>query len=139
MTSARSQSEIPEFGLRPGPGLAALIGVLALIAVAGVLISGLGAPLKLALSLSALVLAGHAVVDLIRPRLALRFIDGRLEYRSRGHASWSSIGARGGSFVSPWYIAWRGRGWRAHGVFRGQVDAGTFRKVAVFLRHHGSC
>ncbi|NDY94840.1 hypothetical protein [Wenzhouxiangella limi] len=86
------------------------------------------------LGVVAMVLGGRATVRLLRPALTLNPDMDGLSYRRGGR--WSRRVRY--SFVSPWFIGWRGDGLAAFGVFRGQLSKDEFRRLARCLRQSGS-
>lgn len=132
-----SSTAIPasgELALRRSVGLTAGFLVLALTALASVLLAGLPPSLRWPLAVLILVLILREGARLIRPALALRLVDGRLEYRLDQRAAWLTLPAGARCFVSPFYIGWSAHGRRSCGVFRSQLDPEDFRRLAVTLR-----
>lgn len=113
-----------------------MVAAMTALAAVAVLSSALVPSLKTLMLLAAALLGLRAVMGLLRPGLCLRIIDDRLEYRSlRQGASWRAVTPGIPCFVSPWYLGWRGRGLTRVGIFRDQVEAECFRRLAVLLRH----
>lgn len=135
MRSAQYPPASAEFRLRPSPSLAATWAILCMVAVLSVQLSDLTLPLRLILSLLALIAGAAAVRRFLNPRLRVRLIDDALEYQPRSGTGWRRMNAGQACFVSPWYLGWRGQKQRAYGIFRGQLADNDFRRLAVHLRH----
>ncbi len=123
-----------EWAVRPARGVALIIVVLGLAALASVWASGLGGGWRVALSVAVLAGTGHSARRLLSPHLKLRLEADRVLWQ-RGGCTWSS--AVQSPFVSPWFIGWRSHRLGGVGIFRSQLDPEGFRRLAVTLRYSG--
>jgi hypothetical protein len=134
MTSARFPPALAELRLRPSPALAAGCAVLGFTAILSVQLSVLPLTLRWIVSLLALIAAAAAVRRFLSPDLRIRLIEDTMEYKPRSGSDWQRMDSGQACFVSPWYVGWRASGLRAYGIFRRQVSADEFRRLAVHLR-----
>ncbi len=114
--------------------MAACSAMLSFLAACSLVFADLGAGTVFILGMLALLLGGRATLRLLRPALTLNLDMDGLSYRRGGR--WSRRVRH--SFVSPWFIGWRGDGLAAFGVFRGQLSKDEFRRLARCLRQGGS-
>ena len=123
-----------ELRLRRSSGLLAGFGLFALVALLSILLAGLPPGIRLPLAAVVLALILRETQRLRRPSLSLRLSDGQLQYRHDPRRAWQSLRPGARCFVSPIYIGWAGTDWRSFGVFRWQMEASDFRRLAVALR-----
>ena len=135
MPSSPSSPARADLRVRPSLGLAVLIGAITLLSLAAVQFAGLPIFLAIVLSLMALAVGGVWIKRLLRPALRIRLMNGAVEYRVDKHSRWQRLDPAAACFVSPWYVGWRSRGGWGYGVFRGQLAADEFRRLAVCLRN----
>lgn len=108
------------------------------MAVAAIWLSNLRDPFQWALTVTLLAGLSDGIRRVLRPALQLRLQQAQLEYRLRPDQAWRRQAASQSCFASPWFIGWRGRGLRGHGVFRCQLQPEQFRRLLVSLRHQSS-
>jgi hypothetical protein len=124
-----------EIALQPSRGLALCLGIVGLLALLAVWASSLSFVSGLALCAAIALAAASCIRGFLRPNLSLRVTDEGFQYREGPGGPWISFPPGARCFASPWYIGWRGRRWRAHGVFRAQLPPDQYRRLLVALRH----
>lgn len=128
---ARSSTEL---NLLPSPGLALALGLVAALSIVAAGVSALPLLVRAALILAIALTALFGIGRFLHPGLGLRLLDAGLEYRERPGGRWYSLPPTSPRFASPWYAGWLGRGWRACGVFKWQLEPEQFRRLLVALR-----
>ena len=134
-----SVSPGPERPVQPSRVMLLIILLIGLLAAGGIVLSGLPLWLKAGTSVAVLIYGAWHLYRQARPvwrSLAVATDRAAIRYRS---GEVFTITPGNGSFVSPLYIGFRCRSQSSErtlsvGFFRGQVDEGSFRRLAVFLR-----
>jgi hypothetical protein len=128
-----------EAPIRPSRLATIAVGVMGLLALMGVLISGLSWWLQTALVLVLLVFLGQSLLRVHQLPALMIAIEGErlvlVDHRAEGML----LGQFRDVFVSPWYLSFRAvrelDGTRLHcGFFRDQLDQAAFRRLAAWLR-----
>ena len=135
MPSSPSSPARADLRVRPSLRLAVPVAGITLLALAAVQSADLSIFLAVVLSVMAVALGLVWIKRLLRPALRIRLMNEAVEYRVAKHSRWQRLDPAAACFVSPWYVGWRSGGGWGYGVFRGQLAADEFRRLAVCLRN----
>lgn len=134
-----SASPSPERPVLPARLMSLIVLLIGVLALGGILLSGLSVWLKAGLSVVVLIYAGWHLYRLARPvwkSLAISTDRAVMRYRT---GEIFTITPGNSAFVSPLYIGFRCQSPSSErvfsvGLFRGQVDDEHFRRLSVILR-----